>query len=106
ALSGYVTPHAKIGKPFSTKDEFGAALGTVLEARERLRAEMIARQEEMDWLVYAAYGLLPVDCPACRELPEAELTLAREERPFCLYAAAQGDLGRAAEGIPARWSAA
>ena len=32
--------------------------------RERLRAEMIALQEEMDWLVYAAYGLLPENHPA------------------------------------------
>jgi hypothetical protein len=34
------------------------------EERERLRRKMIALQEEMDWLVYAAYGLLPQDHPA------------------------------------------
>ncbi len=40
-------------------------IAAVIARREQLRAEMIALQEEMDWLVYAAYGLIPVNHPAC-----------------------------------------
>jgi hypothetical protein len=49
--------------------------------RGRLRAEMIALQEEMDWLVYAAYGLLPVEHPAVVGTKHAS-SLRLGERPF------------------------
>jgi hypothetical protein len=64
---------------------------------------MIARQEEMDWLVYAAYGLISDAGPA---LPEADLSLAREQRPFCLWARAGGNFAEAVKLIPAAWSPA
>jgi hypothetical protein len=78
-----------------------------IDIRQNSRAAMIARQEEMDWLVYAAYGLLPEDAPAVglkAPLADDELTLAREERPFCLWAAAGGDFDEAVGLIPAAWS--
>jgi hypothetical protein len=102
SLPGYVAPHARIGSPFTTTDELRAAVGGVIELREQLRAEMIARQEEMDWLVYAAYGLIPDAGPA---LPDTDLVLAREQRPFCLWAGAEGDFEQAVDLIPPDWSA-
>jgi hypothetical protein len=37
---------------------------------------MIALQEEMDWLVYAAYGLIPMDHPGVGQafLPDSPLS--------------------------------
>src|SRR5262249_51413987 len=58
SLPGYRTPDARIGSPFASTDELQAALRRLTRRREQLRAEMIARQEEIDWLVYAAYGLV------------------------------------------------
>jgi len=64
ALAGYATPHRFIGHPFGSAQELLAMKEKAKRERERLRREMIALQEEMDWLVYAAYGLLPQDHPA------------------------------------------
>lgn len=64
ALPGYTAPHPLIAQPFDTAQELLALKVKAKEERERLRREMIALQEEMDWLVYAAYGLLPQDHPA------------------------------------------
>jgi len=64
ALPSYTPPHPLIPQPFDTAQELLALKAKAKEERERLRREMIALQEEMDWLVYAAYGLLPQDHPA------------------------------------------
>ncbi|MBZ5515740.1 MAG: hypothetical protein LAN62_13040 [Acidobacteriia bacterium] len=64
ALPGYTPPHALIAQRFDTAQELVALKAKAKEERERLRREMIALQEEMDWLVYAAYDLLPQDHPA------------------------------------------
>jgi hypothetical protein len=64
ALPSYTPPHPLIAQPFDTAQELLALKAKAKEERERLRREMIALQEEMDWLVYAAYGLLPQDHPA------------------------------------------
>jgi hypothetical protein len=64
ALPGYTAPHPVIAGPFDTAQELLALKAKAKEERERLRREMIALQEEMDWLVYAAYELLPQDHPA------------------------------------------
>ncbi len=98
----FARPHEIIGMPFEKASELRKALKSVIGKREQLRAEMIARQEEIDWLVYAAYGLVPDAGPS---LPEAELALRREERAFCLWAAAGGDFDKAIGLIPAEWSA-
>ncbi len=64
ALPGYIGPHPSISRPFDTAQELLGLKAKAKEERERLRRGMIALQEEMDWLVYAAYGLLPQDHPA------------------------------------------
>ena len=102
ALPGHVTPHAKLGAPFSSADELGDRFARAQAFRDRLRAETIARQEEMDWLVYAAYGLLAAGDPAVQvETEPAPLDQAL--RPFRLWQAAEGDFARAVQLIPADW---
>ena len=65
---------------------------------------MIALQEEMDWPIYAAYGLLPAGHPAVREQFET-IPLTRNERPFVLWEKAGGDYNHAIALIPSAWSA-
>ena len=124
ALPGHVAPHAKLGAPFTTTAELQERFARAASLREQLRAEMIALQEEMDWLVYAAYDLL--DCGGKRsatplsagaELSSAAsqsvvaadalpahsiLPLQESERPFRLWAA-EGDFACAVKLIPANW---
>jgi hypothetical protein len=64
ALPGHVPPHAKLPAPFITTAELRAACQQAIKLRENLRVEMIALQEEMDWLMYRAYGLLPENSAA------------------------------------------
>jgi len=86
---------------FSDSGDLRATLDRVIRTREGLRRAMIARQEEMDWLVYQAYGLIEDAGPA---LPDEDLVLAREERPFCLWQTAEGEYDEAIRLIPADWS--
>ncbi len=101
SLPGYIAPDSRIGNPFGSGDELRAAIKRVVELREEMRAQMIGRQEEMDWLIYSAYGL--ITDPEIL-LPDKELSLAREERPFCLWSRAGGDVTRAMKLIPPDWS--
>jgi hypothetical protein len=101
-LPAHIAPDARIGNPFQTANDLRAALQRVTAVREQVRSGMIARQEEMDWLVYAAYGLLADPGP---DLSDADLVLEREQRPFCLWAQAGGDVTRAVQLIPSAWSA-
>lgn len=102
ALPGYVEPHAKLGLPFSSTAELRKRFARAQSIRDRLRAEMIAQQEETDWLVYAACGLLTADDPAAQAAAEAA-PLDQAQRPFRLWQAAEGDLGRAMKLILADW---
>jgi hypothetical protein len=103
SLSGYVVPDPRLGGPFQTAEDLKAAFSMACLIREGLRSEMVALQEEMDWLVYAAYGLIPADSTALRSslMPTP---LAREQRPFVLWAEAGGDFEKAIALIPAEWS--
>jgi hypothetical protein len=68
SLPGYVPPNPELGPAFESAESLRESFRKAQETRERLRAEMIALQEEMDRLVYAAYGLLPENHPAvCSE---------------------------------------
>jgi hypothetical protein len=100
-LPGYVPPDKEIANPFETAKQLRKTLSRAIEIRETLRAEMIARQEEMDWLVYECYGL---DAEVGEPLPDSELSLAREQRPFSVWAQANGDLDKAVASIPPDWS--
>jgi type I restriction-modification system DNA methylase subunit len=104
SLPGYVKPHKELGGPFSSTAELKARFDRAQEIREELRCKMIAQQEELDWLVYAAYGLIAETHPAAACLTdETALTLDREERPFSLSADAGSDFDKAVVLIPAGW---
>jgi hypothetical protein len=118
-LPGYVETHNDIARAVTTADELRQELARAIEIRETLRSEMIARQEEMDWLAYEAYGLIDVaQAASLRDLVSAafenltdlrqngaseRLALQREQRPFSLWAAADPDFNRAVELIPNDW---
>lgn len=103
-LSGSVMLNAQLGAAFDSANALRRAYDKLQSMRDRLRAEMIALQEEMDWLVYAAYGLLPEDHPAAQVELEPE-SLEREQRPFMMWAKAEGKHDKAVNLIPAGWPA-
>jgi hypothetical protein len=103
-LPGCVTPHPELGSPFDSADDLRRVYKRVCAVHGRIRLEMIALQEEMDWLVYGACDLLADDHPAVRVETEPE-PLERGQRPFCLWAQAKGDLDSATGLIPVKWSA-
>jgi hypothetical protein len=115
SLAGRVAPHPDIAVPFQTADDVRAAFGRVVAIREAFRAEMIGFQEEMDWLVYGAYGLVGANPSRARQQASARSltvaarngagSLAREQRPFCLWARAEGDFDKAVLLIPHEWPA-
>jgi hypothetical protein len=112
SLPGHVKPHEIIGAPFESAEELQQSFERVVAERERLRSEMIALQEDMDWLVYAAYGLLPDDSPALSPLtptlsPQAgrggtgEIEpLDKDLRPYRLWLKAEGNFDKAVSFIP------
>lgn len=104
SLSGYVAPDERLGRPFHSIEYLKAAVSCSRRVREGLRAEMIALQEEIDWVVYAAYGLIPTDSPTLgTDATERVPPLTREQRPFVLWANAEGDFDRAVALIPGHW---
>lgn len=98
SLPGHTAPHPLIAQPFDTAQELLAFKAMAKEERERLRREMIALQEEMDWLAYSAYGLLPQDHPAVglgAVDAENPWEVALGQRPF--------ELASINAGPPADW---
>jgi hypothetical protein len=103
-LAGHVVPSEKLGAPFDSTEALSEAYRRAQAIRERLRAEMIALQEEMDWLVYAAYGLLPEEHPAVQgEMPPGPLD--REQRSSRFWPQAEEDFAHAVNLIPTDWPA-
>lgn len=103
ALPDYVTPHVELQTAFTSTEDLRAHFSQAIERRDYLHAETVAHQEEIDWLVYVAYGLLCADSAAAQvEVGPAGLDQA--ERPFRLWHAANGVLEGAVELIPSEWS--
>jgi len=103
ALPGYVAPDPRMGKPFQSLEELQSAFSNVWKIRDSLRGEMIALQEEMDWLVYEAYGLIGND--KCRMASDkSPEPLMREQRPFVLWQQANDDFAKAVALIPSGWT--
>jgi hypothetical protein len=97
-LAGYVASHALIAKNgFNSAEELNQLHQKALSERERLRSEMIALQEEMDWLVYVAYGLIADDGKLTVGADWKVEPLALGERPF--------ELLRDGKPIPSYFSA-
>jgi len=102
SLPGYQAPDSICREPFESLEELQRTFQTVQAAREEIRKYMIALQEEMDWLAYVAYGLLPRQHAATQAEQEPR-PLEREHRPFTLWGRAQGQYQDALKLIPASW---
>ena len=100
-----VGPHASTCPAFETAEDLLESYNRFRTQHSKLRLQMIALQEEMDWLVYSACGLLPVGHPATRvDMDPAPLD--RDQRPFCMFARAI-DLSVTPEQlIPPEWEPA
>jgi type I restriction-modification system DNA methylase subunit len=106
-LPGYVAACSEIQKSFVNVTELQENFHHVIEIRDHLRAEMIASQEEADWLIYAAYNFLPMDSPALglsKTGADVVTALEREHRPFSIWSQANGDFNKAVALIPEDWS--
>jgi hypothetical protein len=101
-LPAYTKPANDLGSPFDDTESICKVYQRVKTLRSQTQREMIAFQEEMDWLIYAAYGLLQEDHTAA-QIESDPAPLNREDRPFVLWAQAQGDLSRAVQLIPTDW---
>lgn len=60
-IRGYQPPHERVNTGWQSAAELRDAWRWAVEEMHQLRRQMVALQEEMDWLMYAAYGLLPLD---------------------------------------------
>jgi hypothetical protein len=106
SLSGFVPRDPRLGKSFKTAGELKSAVDEAVKIREQLRAQMIGLQEEMDWIAYVMYGLVPTSdglLPPRMDLQATDLSLRREDRPFTLWAQADEDLEKAIALIPPEW---
>jgi hypothetical protein len=103
SISGYVPPDKRLGGPFLTAADLKGNFAITCDIREKIRNEMIALQEEVDWLVYATYGLIKSDSSALGHNAEPE-PLNREQRCFVLWQKAGQDLKAALALIPQDWS--
>jgi hypothetical protein len=101
SLPGYVTPHKELSDGFQDAAELRASIDRAVSIREQLRQEMVARQEEIDWLAYQAYELID-EAPVLND--ESDLQLQRHQRPFRFWMKAGGDLSKALSLIPDDWS--
>ncbi len=96
SLAGYIAPHELI-KAFDSAEDLLEMKQRVIAERERLRREMIALQEEMDWVVYAAYGVVKDEGGRMKDEKISLDPLSLGERPF--------ELKRANAPIPEAWDA-
>jgi len=101
-LPGYLASDTALGETFESTPALRKAYERLQSMREDIRAAMIALQEEMDWFVYAAYGLLAKGHTAV-QVEVKPGPLDREQRPFRLWARANGDYARAVQMIPSHW---
>jgi hypothetical protein len=110
SLLGHVAPNRELIPPFITTAQLRTRFDTAVKHRERVRAEMIALQEEMDWLVYRAYGLGSSLVPNALvdwitpDTLSVVPPITEDQRPFRFWAAMAGDFQKACALIPADWS--
>ncbi|MBM4120830.1 MAG: hypothetical protein FJ248_08040 [Nitrospira sp.] len=106
ALPGRVMPAVEFTPPYTSTETLHVCIEAATIRRELLRCEMIAAQEEMDWLVYQAYGLLTENHPGITVQASSQynysdpMPLHEQERPFRLWAAAEENLQNALSLIP------
>ncbi len=88
--------------PFTNAAGLQHALKSLIMRRNNEVHKMTALQEEMDWSLYCAFGLLPQAYSNARAMINPD-PLDRNARPFRLLEEAEGDYERAAALIPADW---
>jgi hypothetical protein len=112
-LIGHPVSALTFEAPFSTSEELKARVIDVHIARDHLRDQMISLQEEMDWFVYHAYDLVPAAQVVVDDLSDkgsgfASIpSLLETQRPFRIWAAAEGRFDAACKLIPTgdQWTA-
>lgn len=108
-LPSYLSPNPAHVRSFEVENDLRSAQENMRRVRDRVKAEMVALQEEMDWLTYALYGLLPSEKLSCcvshdsfrAVVPPAPIEQA--QRPFRLWELAGGDYQKAQQLIPDDW---
>lgn len=84
-ISGYQQPAESLSLDWQSADELVSAYRIARDESDRLRRVMIALQEEMDWLIYGAYGLLPLEHPAVNlSGSDSPMPIDRMQRPYRL----------------------
>ena len=105
-VRGYQQPHPKLKLDWASAGELKAGWSAALVEMRRLRREMVALQEEMDWLVYGAYGLLPEDDPAVNlQGADGPMPIEQLERPYRLIQHERPVPAQWEEGRKALWRA-
>jgi hypothetical protein len=103
SLPGHVPPDRRLRTVFEDYSSLARNYADACTLRDGIRREMIALQEEMDWLVYSLYALLAPNGSAVQIANEPE-PLDQALRPFRLWAEAEGDYDRAVALIPKEWT--
>ena len=84
-IRGYQPPHERLNTGWQAAAELGDAWRWAVEEMHQLRRQMVALQEEMDWLMYGAYDLLPLDHRAVNLYGSPEpWPIDRMDRPYRL----------------------
>jgi len=84
-VRGYQPPNEKLHTDWRSTGELKAAWQSALDEMHRLRKQMAALQEEMDWLIYGAYSLIPLEHPAVNlDGSDNPMPIDRMERPYRL----------------------
>jgi hypothetical protein len=95
-IRGYQPPHQGLNTGWQSAAELRDGGRWAVEEMHRLRRQMVALQEEMDWLMYGAYGLLPLDHRAVNLYASEEpWPLDRMDRPYRLV--------QHERGVPPDW---
>jgi type I restriction-modification system DNA methylase subunit len=90
---------------FSSSVDLLNSFAVLRKKRHDGERQMIALQEEMDWLIYSAYGLVPPTEPRM-QVQKAPLPIDRDDRPFRLWERAEGNFDKAVSLIPTDWDQA
>ena len=99
-LKGYVPPHHLIATPFESRNDLIDNREKARNEGSRLINEMVALQEEIDWVTYAACGLIPVDHSALG------IGIFPIERPWGLNPGHRAfELALNSAGPPTEWEA-
>ena len=84
-IPGCQEPHPELKLDWATAGQLKDSWQNALRLMRTARRKMVAMQEEMDWVVYSAYGLLPKNQPAVNLLGNLDpQPIDQIERPYRL----------------------